>query len=375
MKTMMALSALLVSGVASAAPAQKGALDGGKYRLSGVLNGKPERDTVVFEKGMLHSLECDRYGFGPAPYRAKKNGDAVEFESTITSKSEGSIRIVGKVASGQLSSQAVWKKQGQKDVEYAMNGKIDRASEAAAASRADIEKTFGFVPVFFTQVSDHALPGAWEEMKGLEMNPNTALSGKVKELIGLGVASQIPCVYCIEAHTQFGRANGATDEELSEAVAMAALTRHWSTIFNGLQVDVALFQKELDTLLAAAKKGQEMKEMPKFMAQLLPASAVPGAARELADLEMSDTTALAAKEKSLIGLAVASQIPCTYCVKADTAFAKLAGATDQEIAEAVGMAALTRHWSTIVNGQQADRAQFDKDIKRILSGLKSKRQS
>ena len=38
---------------------------------------------------------------------------------------------------------------------------------------------------------------------------------------------------------------GATEEEIQEAVAMAALPRHWSTIFNGMQVDFDQFKKEM----------------------------------------------------------------------------------------------------------------------------------
>jgi alkylhydroperoxidase/carboxymuconolactone decarboxylase family protein YurZ len=38
---------------------------------------------------------------------------------------------------------------------------------------------------------------------------------------------------------------GASDEEIGEAVAMAGLTRNWSTLFNGLQVDFAQFKKDL----------------------------------------------------------------------------------------------------------------------------------
>jgi len=71
----------------------------------------------------------------------------------------------------------------------------------AAATRAEIQKTFGFLPGFMKQMPDALLPGFWQEMSGLEMNPNTALPGKVKELISLGVASQIPCEYCIYAYT------------------------------------------------------------------------------------------------------------------------------------------------------------------------------
>ncbi|TIV08931.1 MAG: hypothetical protein E5W02_22345, partial [Mesorhizobium sp.] len=35
-------------------------------------------------------------------------------------------------------------------------------------------------------------------------------------------------------------------------------------------------------------------------------------------IELSDKTALTPKEKSLISLAVAAQIPCSYCIWSDT---------------------------------------------------------
>jgi AhpD family alkylhydroperoxidase len=118
-------------------------------------------------------------------------------------------------------------------------------SAKVAEAYADIEKTFGGVPTFVRQMPAAALPGAWQELKDLELSEDTALSPKTKALISLAVASQIPCTYCIWADTNSARQAGATDEEIGEAVAMAALTRHWSTIFNGLQVDFDTFKQEL----------------------------------------------------------------------------------------------------------------------------------
>ncbi|MER8367113.1 carboxymuconolactone decarboxylase family protein [Mesorhizobium sp. M1378] len=40
---------------------------------------------------------------------------------------------------------------------------------------------------------------------------------------------------------------------------------------------------------------------------------------------------------------MAAQIPCNYCIWSDTQDAKRAGATDEEIQEAVAVSALTRH--------------------------------
>lgn len=115
----------------------------------------------------------------------------------------------------------------------------------AAATYKDIEATIGGVPSFARMLPEAALPGAWAELKAIELSPDTALSPKEKSLISLAVAAQIPCQYCVWADTRDAKAAGATDQEIAEAVTMSALTRHWSTIFNGLQVDFDTFKKEM----------------------------------------------------------------------------------------------------------------------------------
>ncbi|WP_406871349.1 carboxymuconolactone decarboxylase family protein [Aminobacter sp. P9b] len=121
------------------------------------------------------------------------------------------------------------------------------------ATLQDIQKSMGGVPSFVKQFPKAGLPGAWSELKALEFSDKTALPAKTKALISLAVAAQIPCTYCIWADTQSARQAGATDEEIQEAVAMAALTRHWSTVFNGMQVDFETFKKELGGEMSAAK--------------------------------------------------------------------------------------------------------------------------
>jgi AhpD family alkylhydroperoxidase len=127
------------------------------------------------------------------------------------------------------------------------------AQEAQSqATYRDIEQTLGSVPSFFKQLPESALAGAWAEMKAFQLSPKTQLNGKTKELIGLAVAAQIPCQYCIYFHTAAAKANGATEEEIREAVAMAAVVRHWSTVLNGMQVDLNGFKRETDTVLRQA---------------------------------------------------------------------------------------------------------------------------
>ncbi len=90
--------------------------------------------------------------------------------------------------------------------------------------------------------------------------------------------------------------------------------------------------------------------------------ALPGIWSEQKNLMLA-TTALDDKTKSLISLAVAAQIPCSYCIYSDTLDATHAtGATDKQIAEAVAVAGMTRAMSTIFNGMQVDFAQFKAEM-------------
>jgi len=269
-------------------------------------------------------------------------------------------------------------------------------SAAAAATRADIGKTLGFVPQFFLKFPELMLPGVWDEMKTLQMNPSTALPGRTKELIGLAVAAQVPCRYCIIAHTELAKLNGASEAEIGEAVGMAAITRHWSTFLNGIQTDETKFRAEIAKIIAHVKASagkapggkaitvvdgdtalaevtQLLGSAPEFL-QRFPAVARAGAWRQMRDVQMSAATATSGKNKELTGLAVASQVPCRYCVIAHTEFAKLNGATDAEIAEAIAMAAFTRDMSTLLNGTQVDETQFRKDIEHLVKNVTTKKE-
>lgn len=118
------------------------------------------------------------------------------------------------------------------------------AQDTRAEALREVDKAFGFVPSFFQEYPEHGVAGAWILTRDLEVSQETELSPKVKSLINIAVAAQIPCSYCVFADTQAARAAGATEGEIKEAVAQAALTRHWSTILNGLQIDLDEFKAE-----------------------------------------------------------------------------------------------------------------------------------
>ena len=118
-------------------------------------------------------------------------------------------------------------------------------AQSVEDTRAEIESMMGGVPSFADNIADAALPGMWKTLKELTFNPNTALDPKTKALVSLAVSAQIPCQYCIWMDTDSARQAGATDQEIAEAVAIAAQTRAWSTIFYGTQVDIEQFKAEM----------------------------------------------------------------------------------------------------------------------------------
>lgn len=118
------------------------------------------------------------------------------------------------------------------------------AEAAAEATYAEIEAAIGGVPSFVKMFPKAGVAGAWAELAAISFG-DTALPAKTKALISLAVAAQIPCHYCVWADTEDARRAGATDDEIAEAVAVAALTRHWSTFFNGMQLDFETFKQEL----------------------------------------------------------------------------------------------------------------------------------
>ena len=79
---------------------------------------------------------------------------------------------------------------------------------------------------------DQALKPLWDLYQAVN-SPTGALDVKTKQLIGLAVAAQIPCAYCVYGHTKSAKAAGATDAQIKEAIAYAALVRFNSTMLNG----------------------------------------------------------------------------------------------------------------------------------------------
>jgi len=72
------------------------------------------------------------------------------------------------------------------------------------------------------------------------------------------------------------------------------------------------------------------------------------------------------KYKELMGLAISAVSRCRYCALFHTEAAKLHGATDAEIEEAVHYAKLVSGWSIYLNGLQVDYEAFADEVRRVV---------
>lgn len=267
----------------------------------------------------------------------------------------------------------------------------------AKATYKDIKQTLGSVPGFLKDFPEASITGAWMDMKGIELSNNSAIPGKYKELIGLAVAAQVPCRFCTYFHTAAAKLNEATEIEISEAIAISASSARWSAFFNGTQVDEGRYKNEINKMLKftnTQRNLQAMEEKPKAQALSLntaedaytditntfgfvpefvkqyPQSSIVGLWKEFKGLELNPDTVIPGKYKHLIGLAVSSQTPCSYCVYFSTQSAIMFGAVPNEINEAVAMAGVTRHWSTVLNGQYTDEKKFRSETDQVMKFLK-----
>lgn len=70
-----------------------------------------------------------------------------------------------------------------------------------------------------------------------------ALSAREKALIALAVAHAIQCPYCIDAYTTDSLEKGADEEQMMEAVHVAAAIRGGASLVHGVQMMNKLDEK------------------------------------------------------------------------------------------------------------------------------------
>jgi AhpD family alkylhydroperoxidase len=77
------------------------------------------------------------------------------------------------------------------------------------------------------------------------------------------------------------------------------------------------------------------------------------------------------KYRELMGLAIAAVTKCRYCAFFHSETARLNGATDAEIEDAVHFAKSSAGWSAYINGLQTDFEQFKDEVLQICEHVRS----
>lgn len=117
----------------------------------------------------------------------------------------------------------------------------------------------------------------------------------------------------------------------------------------------------------------EMKDMlglvPTMFKQI-PDSVIEIEWNQFKRMQLEDS-AIPNKYRELIGLGIAAATKCRYCALFHTEAARLFGATEDEIQNAVHYAKQTTGWSTYLNGMQLDYDTFKDEMARIIDHVKS----
>jgi AhpD family alkylhydroperoxidase len=123
-------------------------------------------------------------------------------------------------------------------------------------------------------------------------------------------------------------------------------------------------------------KRQEIYKDIEQMMGLIPSffKAMPDSALEsewkLFNKVQVEKTAIPAKYRELIGSAIAATLRCPYCSYFHAEMAKLYGATDAEIEDAVHYAKYSVGFSTYINGVQTDIKKFKSEIDQVCTHIR-----
>lgn len=102
---------LLAAGVAGAASAsQDSALDGLTFKGQAGEQGKSDHreDAIAFEGGLLRAHNCEKWGFRPARYTIKKEGDSYHFAATLQSPDKGILEWRGTITGNAATATFRW---------------------------------------------------------------------------------------------------------------------------------------------------------------------------------------------------------------------------------------------------------------------------
>jgi AhpD family alkylhydroperoxidase len=134
-----------------------------------------------------------------------------------------------------------------------------------------------------------------------------------------------------------------------------------------------IFKRKEEWIMNRQKIYKEIEQMfglvPSFI-KMIPDSSLELEWKLMKQVQF-DEGPIPNKYRELIGIAVAAVMKCRYCSLFHTEGARMNGATDAEIEDAVHFAKSSAGWSTYLNGLQVDYDQFREEIKMVSEHARS----
>jgi len=177
------------------------------------------------------------------------------------------------------------------------------------------------------------------------------LSQKLKELMAVSCAATTGCEYCLDIHSKGAKRAGATEAEVAEALMLATASKAGAAFAHAANAFETFNDSENDELFKKSYLAHtmELRDLaPEDFKSFFNFTTKAGAEGELS-----------VKEKELILVAVSLITGCPYCIDSHVKNAKKAGATKEEVAEAVFVASALNAGSAFTKSPTALK-NFDK---------------
>lgn len=121
-------------------------------------------------------------------------------------------------------------------------------TDAYSETFEEMEETFGLVPPPMGEIPEGDAVSEWPFFKKYTVG-ESEIPPKYRELMGLAVAANIKCPYCIHFHRTAASLHGATDVELEETVSLASLTSRYSAMLHASEFDIDQFKEETEHIV------------------------------------------------------------------------------------------------------------------------------
>lgn len=136
------------------------------------------------------------------------------------------------------------------------------AEDEAGTTYEDIAETYGHVPDLFRLFHRDDVADVWQSFRILHLNPYLETEARTRELISVAVATQGPCRPCVYFHAASAFANGASPEQIREAIGIGAATRRFGDLLMNARAETGALHDAIDLVLWGDTRTVELRGPP-----------------------------------------------------------------------------------------------------------------